>query len=99
MTITIIEKNIPPKYRFKLIYKLETVTTNWKTPTKIFRKIEKTKKIHVRRVVNALTIWFDSHQKHPYPNEIEKKKLAKSIGKTVLYVNEWFSKQRSRYWK
>jgi hypothetical protein len=48
------------------------------------------------KATTILNHWFKQHEHHPYPNFLEKEKLAKQTGLTLTQVNYWFTNKRRR---
>ncbi|KAI6176626.1 Pre B-cell leukemia transcription factor 1 [Aphelenchoides bicaudatus] len=52
-----------------------------------------------KKATRVLNEYFESHMKHPYPDEPTKLRLAQACGVSVAQVSNWFGNKRIRFKK
>jgi hypothetical protein len=74
----------------ELVY-LRTTTTTLANREKLSRKHQLPD-----RAVDIMNEWFEEHLNNPYPQPVEKERLAQLGGISVKQVTAWFSNRRNR---
>lgn len=65
-------------------------------PDMLIRHGQKSRSNFSRNVVHILKTWIMEHERHPYPNDDEKRLLSNDTGLTLVQVNNWFINARRR---